>query len=376
MTRRLCLVIPTLDRGGAEKQLCLLAAGLPKDKWDTHVVLLTRDGPRRAMLDAAEIPVTLIGKRFQADPTAYLRLKRYLRQLRPDIVHTWIFAANSYGRAAAHAVGVPTIIGSERCVDLWKTTRHFAIDRYLARRSAAITTNSCGVRDFYAQHGISADLFRIIPNGIEPQAHATISREEACRRLSVDANRRLVFAVGRLWPQKRYRDLIWGGEMLGLMRGDTTLVIIGEGPQRSELMRYRDAVTDSQRVCFAGQRSDVGSLLPHADVFWIGSEYEGQSNSVMEAMLAGLPVVASDIPGNRDLVLHDQTGWIVPLGDAAAFAQSTNTILNDADLADRLGQAGRQRISREFTVQHMLDGHQQLYNELISGNYKPGKSRS
>lgn len=365
MSIRVCFVIPTLDRGGAEKQLCLLAAGLPREIFDVHVVLLTRDGPRRAALDAAEIPVTLIGKRMKADPTAYFRLKNVLRSLRPDIVHTWIFAANSYGRAAAASLGVPAILGSERCVDLWKTSRHFWIDRYLARRSQAITTNSQGVQAFYAEHGVDADLFRVIPNGIAASTATTISRQEACERMRVDPQRHLLVAVGRLWPQKRYRDLIWAAEMLGTMRGDTTLVIIGDGPQQGELLRHRDAVSNDQRVRFCGQRDDVAELLPHFKAFWIGSAYEGQSNSVMEAMRAGVPVIASDIPGNRDLVVHEETGFLVPLGDAAGFARETQHLLENPEESNAMGHAAMERIKNEFSVQQMIDRHAELYREIL-----------
>ena len=209
MTIRLALVIPTMDRGGAEKQLCLLATHLPKEKFDVRVILLTRDGPRSQLLSDAGIPVTVIGKRFKADPTALFRLRHELKRIQPDIVHTWIFAANSFGRLAARLAGVKRIIASERCVDPWKTAAHFMIDRRLARWSESITTNSTAVRDFYAHHGINGDLFRIIPNGIPPVESAMISREEAFSRLKVSTDRKLIVAVGRLWPQKRYRDLIW-----------------------------------------------------------------------------------------------------------------------------------------------------------------------
>ena len=100
------------------------------------------------------------------------------------------------------------------------------------------------------------------------------------------------------------------------------------------------------RVRFVGNRNDVPQLLPHAEVFWIGSEFEGQSNAVIEAMQAGLPVIASDIPGNRDLVLHGETGRLVNVGDAADFARQSNDLLEDREtlswlilLADRVGPA-------------------------------------
>ena len=178
MTKRIVLVIPTMDRGGAEKQLCLLAANLPRDQFDVHVLLLTRDGPRSQQLRDAGIPISVIGKRYKADPSAFFRLRRELTRLQPHLVHTWLFAANSFGRAAAKSAKVPRIIGSERCVDPWKTTAHFLIDRKLAKYTETITTNSAGVRDFYASHGIPQDKFTLIPNGIEPVASSSLSRED------------------------------------------------------------------------------------------------------------------------------------------------------------------------------------------------------
>ena len=362
--KRIALIIPTMDRGGAEKQLCLLAENLPRDQFESHVFLLTRDGPRSGRLRDADIPVTVIGKRFKADPSALFRLKRELSRLKPDVAHTWLFAANSFGRAAARLAKVPHIIGSERCVDPWKTSAHFWIDRRLAARSDAITTNSSGVKDFYASHGIPGELFEVIPNGIEPREPTTIDRDEVFNRLQVDPGRKLILAVGRLWPQKRYRDLIWAAELLATLREDTTLVIIGDGPQRGELLRHRDAVSISQHVRFAGARNDVADLLPHANLFWIGSEYEGQSNSVIEAMQAGVPVIASDIPGNRDLVLDHETGRLVKLGDTADFARQSNTVLEDEELAAELASAAQRRIASEFTVAAMVGKHRDLYHRV------------
>lgn len=361
MMMKIALIIPTMDRGGAEKQLSLLAAGLPRDQFDVHVFLLTRDGPRSEDLRRAGIPVTVIGKRFKADPTALFRLRRELKRFAPDVVHTWLFAANSFGRQAARMAGVKRIIASERCVDPWKTTAHFVVDRHLAKYTEAITTNSTGVRDFYVAHGLDESLFRIIPNGVPPIDVEPITRQQAFERLQLPLDRKLVLAVGRLWPQKRYRDLIWGAEMLWTVHQDATLVIVGDGPQRGELMRHRDAVSGVDRVTFAGARDDVAQLLPHASAFWIGSEYEGQSNAVIEAMQAAVPVVASDIPGNRDLVVHGETGRIVPLGVSVEFSRETIDLLNRPEVARQLGRQGRQRIADHFTVESMIAAHAELY---------------
>lgn len=372
---KIALVIPTMDRGGAEKQIVLLAIGLARAGHDVRVVLLTRDGPRSESLREAGIEVVLIGKKFKLDPTALVRLTKWLGSWQPDVVHTWLFAANSFGRVAAHRAGVPVIIASERCVDPWKQGWHFFIDRRLQSWTDAITTNSVGVRDFYADHGISPDKFVIIPNGIAPVSAntslTTIDRAAARQRLEVPEDRKLIVAVGRLWPQKRIRDLIWAAELLGTLRQDTTLVIIGDGPQRDEMLRHRDAVSQPDHVRFAGNRDDVPQLLPHADAFWIASEYEGQSNAVIEAMQAGVPVIASNIAGNRDLVIDGETGCLFELGDTGKLAEKTHELLNNTELATRISIAAKSRIETEFTIDSMIDAHVALYRRLHHSRARP-----
>lgn len=366
MTIRVLLIIPTLDRCGAEKQLTLLASGLPRDQFDVHVCCLTRGGPYREVLERGGIPVTVIGKSWKVDPGAYLRLRRHIASLRPDIVHTWIFAANAYGRQAAVRAGVKHVLAGERCVDPWKRWHELAIDRYLAKRTQRIVTNSNGVVDFYAKHGIAADKFTVIPNGVElSDPSAAGDRQQLLRDLGLESNARLVLAVNRLWPQKRIKDLIWAADLIKCVRDDAHFLIIGDGPQRWRLERFTWQCEITDKVHFLGERDDVARILPHADCLWLGSEYEGQSNAVMEAMASGVPVVASDIPGNRDLVVPGETGYLVPVGDRGEFARKGNILISDEELRMRLGNAGRERMGTEFSIEKMIERHSALYRELV-----------
>lgn len=363
-----------MDRGGAEKQVVLLAIGLKQAGHDVRVALLTRDGPRRETLRRAGVETILIGKKFKSDASALWRLISWMKSWQPDVVHTWLFAANSFGRVAAKRARVPVIVASERCVDPWKRRWHFWIDRQLERVTHAITTNSEGVREFYNAHGIGIGKFEIIPNAVEsppgPGATPAIDRLTALKRLDVDTGRKLILAVGRLWPQKRIRDLIWAGELIGTLRQDTTVVIIGDGPQREEMIRHRDTVSRVEHVRFAGNRDDVGELLSHADAFWIASEYEGQSNAVIEAMLAGVPVIASDIPGNRDLVIEGETGCLFEVGDEAKLVERTHELFNRPEWALQLSKAAKARIETEFTVTAMVQRHLNLYDRLLSSGMR------
>ncbi len=342
----------------------IFITGLPREQFDVHVCALTRGGPCQAELHQAGVPVSVIGKRWRADPQAFWRLVRHVARLKPDLVHTWLFAANAYGYAAARACGVRRVIAAQRCVDPWKGWTELSVDRFLAWHCDCMVANSAGVRDFYVDCGLPAERIRVVPNGVAPAPATDASRGQILAELGLPEHSRLVGLVGRLWPQKRVKDAIWAADLLKVIRDDVHLVVIGDGPHRDRLVRFRQQVEIEDKVHFLGHRNDVAHWMPHFDVLWSTSGYEGQSNAVLEAMAAGVPVVATDIAGTRDLVVHGQTGFLVALGHRAGFARWTNQLLDDAALARRLGQAARGRASSEFSVETMVSRYVELYREM------------
>jgi len=363
--RRILHIIPTFDRAGAGKQLLVLAGGLARQGFDVHVSALARGGPLREEFRAAGIPTTVLGKRLKADPIAFARLYRQIRRLRPDLVHTWIFAAGSYGRVAARLAGVKHLVAGEYGVDDWKSGWQWVVDRHLARYTDRYVTNNAAIRDYCAAHGLPAERFTVIDNGNPPPRPSDVSRAELLRELNLPDDARLIGVVSRLWQQKRVKDLIWAADLLRVLHDNLRLLVIGDGPQRGMLERFARLASDLEHIRFLGHRDDVWRIMPHFDVFWNGSTSEGQSNAMMEAMAAGVPVVASDIAGNRSLVVHGETGYLVPIAARAARARATDQILNDPVLAARLAAAAKRRIAEQFTVEKNVARHAEMYRKVL-----------
>ena len=362
---KLALLIPPLDRSGAEKQFSLLATGLPRDEFDVQAITLTRGGPYQQLLDDSGIPVTHINKRAKFDPFALRRLKHVLRKMRPDILHTWLFAANAYGRLVAANRPGPAVVVSERCVDSWKSGWQLWLDRKLVPRTTRLVGNSQAVADFYGQLGYAPDQLCVIPNGITPP-DVQFDRADILRELDLPEDAKVVGYVGRLAAQKRVSDLVWAMQLLRQCAEKVYFVIVGDGPEKERTMEHARAYDCQHLIRWTGHRDDSLRLMSAMNVFWLASEFEGMSNSLMEAMALGIPAVVSDIPPNRELVVDGETGFITAVGDSLGFSQYADRILADEQLAARLSAAAIARMQSSFSVDGMVQQYAELYRAVHS----------
>jgi glycosyltransferase involved in cell wall biosynthesis len=365
---RIVLMIPTLDRSGAEKQFTLLATRLPRDEFEVSAIALTRGGPYAEELKSAGIPLTIIGKRSKFDPSSFWRLRSELVRLKPEILHTWLFAANSYGRLCAGVVPQAKIVVSERCVDSWKAGWQLWLDRRLIGRMDRLVGNSPGVVDFYRDLGVPAEKLVCIPNGVEVPP-LTLTDDQGARagmlkELGLPADAYVAGYIGRLARQKRLEDLIWSVETLRQIRPTLHLVIVGDGPERERLETFTRDVQCTEQVRFLGHREDASRWMKLFDVFCLASSFEGMSNSIMEAMSVGKPVIASDIPANRELVIQSETGFLPKLADTVGFMQFLRRLIDEPGLGTRLGNAGRERIQSSFSIARMVESYADLYRKL------------
>ena len=368
---KLVLLIPTLDHSGAEKQFSLLATRLPRNEFDVHAVTLTRGGPYESMIRSAGVRLTNLNKRMKFDPLALWRLRSLLEAERPDILHSWIFAANAYGRLIAGKRGRPRVVVSERCVDSWKSPWQLWLDRKQIGRTTRLVGNSQSVTAFYRSLGVPPEKLAVIPNAVEVPSGPRADRDQALAEFEIPPGSRVVGFAGRLARQKRVHDIVWAMQLLKQLTDRVYLMLIGDGPERSSLTDLARHMGCEHLVRFVGHRDDAARLIGLFNVFWLASDFEGMSNSIMEAMAAAVPVVASDIPPNRELVVDGQTGFLVKVGDSVGIAQFTDRILADPALAQRLGATGRERMQTNFSVERMVSLHAELYRQVLAEGQSP-----
>jgi len=357
---RIQYIIATLDRAGAEGQLTALLTRLDRSRFEPHLICLTRGGHHEAALNQAGIPYEILGKSGKADPLAVFRLCKLMKSFKPDILHTWMFTSNAYGRVAGILAGVPVRIASERAVDTWKTWPYKLIDRLLAPWTHCIVGNCEAIREFVAKEtGADRNKLSVIPNGVdvslfEPKEH--IGMEEVC-----------FCTVGRLAPQKRTDLFIKAISRLNKQKKNVRGIIAGDGPLRGELQKLASKEGIESRVAFLGATEDVPGLLERSDAFILASDWEGMPNVVLEAMAAGLPVVGTAIDGTKEIVKDGETGLLVPADDADALAAAMNELADSVELRSRMGKAGRLRAESKYSMEKMVERYETLYTNLVRG---------
>ncbi|HEY1783912.1 MAG TPA: glycosyltransferase [Pirellulales bacterium] len=364
MTTRILYVVSSLDRYGAEQQLALLAARLTRGEFDVHVCCLDPRGPRETSLTVAGIPVITAAQRWPLDPLAAARLERLVERLRPDVVHTGCFSSGAYGRLAALVAGRTRLVAGEPVESRWPAWHRLALGRLLAAKTRAIVVPHAAVGDYFVRHGWPAEKFVVIPPAVAPAAESRGTRGDLLEEIGLPDNVHLIGIAGRLEIDEGWKEVIWSLDILRCVRDDLHLVVVGDGRQRGQLERFARLCTLDPNVHFLGRRPDFEQLLPHFNHVWQGVGSGITAVAVLEALAAGVPVVAADTVSNRELVIHDQTGFLAPPRDRAARARYANRLVNDPALRARLGEAGRLRMVSEFSVEKMVARHVDLYRRV------------
>ncbi len=300
------------------------------------------------------VPFERVSAPRDLDPVLAWRLARTLRPLRPDLVHTHLVHADVYG---AVAPGV-RIVSTKHNPDPFRAGSFRYVERALARRASRIIAISEAVRRFSVEQvGLPADKVKVVHYGLDalPEAWA--------ENPPLELGDPLLLAVCRLAPQKGLETAVRALAELP----DATLLVLGDGPDRAALEGLADSLGVRNRLVLPGRVGDVAALYRRATVVVHPARWEGFGLAMLEAMLAGKPVVAARAGSAPELVVDGETGALVPVDDATALADAVRAILADPARAEALGQAGLSRARSEFSAARMAERTTGVYLECLHG---------
>jgi glycosyltransferase involved in cell wall biosynthesis len=352
--------------GGTERQVTNLVLRIDPTRFELHLASLSQSGELLRELEALPIPrpefriSRLYGlKTFHQ--TA--RLAAYIREHNIQIVHSYGFYSNVFAIPAARLAGAKVIASiRDTCEILTPWQRR--VQKGICRLADYILVNAAAIRRALIDQGYKADRIRLIPNGVvafgETRNGAGLRAE-----LGVPPSARIVLVSSRLNRMKGLPFFLEAAAVVAARLPDVYFVIAGDGAERKKLEEYAVDLGIGRRVLFAGFRTDVPDLLSQAALSVLPSLSEGLSNSLLESMAAGVPVVATRVGGNPEVVDDGVTGLLAPPRDSIALAHAMLDLLDNPDLAARFGAAGKQRIARLFSVERAVRETERLYTGLV-----------
>lgn len=360
-------VVDTLERGGLERVVSELAIAQHARGQQVSVFSLNASDGFRQALEAAGVPVHVGGKRGGLDINVLRRLRRVARQA--DLLHTHNFVPNYYAAVALLGMrGAPCLVHS---VHNMGTRLDNPRLRWLYRASLRRTARMGMVgkqvhAHFIGQGYFSAQRAEVLRNGVAmDMPTAGTSREQARGMLGITPQQLVLGCVGRLVAVKNHAALLALLPQLLAMHPGLQLLLIGDGPLRDALADQAASLDVAAQVRLLGNRDDVAELLPALDVFVLPSHSEGLSIALLEACRAALPIVATDVGGNAEVVDDGQTGLLVPASNAAALQEALQRLLGDASLRTQLGNAAEAWVREHGSIEAMRDRHDCFYRRAL-----------
>ncbi len=368
--------------GGAPQNLLAIAGGLDRDRYEVSVVCGTGDPSEGSLMDRAAalgVPVRVLpGLQREIAPAqdllTFWRLFRTIRRGGYQIVHTHISKAGVLGRLAAAAAGVPVILHTyhgdvfRSYFSPFRSRVLLTFEQAAAAVSDRLIEVSQATQDRHVAYGVARpDRFTVIPNGIDLAPYDRTPPEARAIRaqLGLPPEAPVIGTVAMLVPVKRIDVMIAAMETVVRALPEVLLLIVGDGGLRTALQERATTPSLSGRIRFLGLRDDVPNLLPAFDVFALSSDDEGYPTSLIEAMAAGRPVVATDVGGVSEVARHGESGLLVPRRDPDRLADALLSLLNAPDRARAMGLRGRQTAQERFDVRRMVERVDALYQELL-----------
>ncbi|MBI3603185.1 MAG: glycosyltransferase [Nitrospirae bacterium] len=378
MPVKVMLLAIGLGVGGTEGYIKELASRLDRRRFQVVVCVLKGDDCIARELRDSGARVITLGGMGKSDVRVLVRFLHVVRAEMPDVIHAFLFWANLVSRVVGKLLRVPVLISAYHDLELNRAWHHLLADRLTVQWAHAITCCSAVVgRTVGSQVGGGSEKCVTIPFGVDVgrfSNRSSLGKQD----LGLDESLPVVGTVCRLVePKKGLTALLHA--VAQLQEGKAVkcqLLVVGEGPAHRQLRDLAVRLGIARLVVFAGVRRDIEKILPLMDVFVLPSLYEGLGIAILEAMAASRPVIATDVGGIPEIVVHGTTGLLVPPGDPSALAAAIQELFEHPDRAASFGLQGRRRAEEEFAISRMVEKHQTLYEALVAQRRAEGVTLS
>ena len=363
---RLLIISTGLNRGGAETQVLHLAKGLRERGWQIEVVSLLAPGTMADEFGQAGIPVHCLGMRRKVpDPRAILRLRKIIRTFCPQVVHSHMVHANFLARVSRLVIPMGCLITTAHNTSeggRWTDAIYRLTDNL-----TDLTTIICkaGAERYMRVGAVAPGRLRVVANGLPIKQFSRQSTDRTAVRQRLGIGDEFVWlAVGRFEPPKDYFNLV--GAIVQNRQRPSLLLIAGDGPLRPEIERLVANLRLSDRIRLLGIRKDVPALMAAADAYVMSSAWEGLPMVLLEAAASALPIVATDVGGNREIVSDGVNGFLVPGRDSALLAEAMLAMERlPLESLRSMGAAGRVHVSDNYSLPAIIDQCEGIYGDLL-----------
>jgi glycosyltransferase involved in cell wall biosynthesis len=361
--------------GGTERQFVYTATGLDRSRFDLRVGCTARIGPFIKDIQALNVPIWEYPINSLYSCKTMRRQLKFVRDLRREqiqVVHAYGFYPNLFAIWPAALASKCVTIASVRDMGVF-TDRHklkSLSQAFACRLADCVIANSYAVRDWLRKQGLGLYDIQVIPNGIKmPPARRNGEPPLIREEFKIDPKSPLIAVVGRLVRTKGLEYFLEAAAVIASRYPSVRFLIVGEAniepPYRRALEERAKNLNLTGRLLFTGQRNDVPQIMREIDISVQPSLSESFSNTLLESMANGLPVVATNVGGNPEVVTDGENGILVPPADAAALTRGMAQLLDSPDLGQRLGRAARERVTREYSLESLLRRTEDLYVALV-----------
>lgn len=370
-------LIPSFHQGGSEQQAVQLVKLLQADgSYRVHAACLEREGVLLSEIEkagVADIPEFRLNSFYDANMIRQLRrCSKFIRDNKIEIVQAHDFYTNIFGMVAASMARVPVRIAAKRETGMRSSTQMF-VERRAFGLSHAVVANAERVKSYLIESGVPRRKISVIYNGIDSARMVGTSNDRAAELrklgLSADGSMRFVTIVANLRSRvKNHRMFLRAAADMKSRVRNVGFIIAGEGDLIDETKALAAELGLSDRTYFLGRCTNVDDLLSISDICCLTSESEGFSNSILEYMAAGKPVVATDVGGAAETIIENETGFLVASNDHEAFAGRLAELLNDHVKAAEMGRRGREVAEAKFSLNARLTKTLELYRSQLESS--------